>query len=456
MSTSTSKKLSLFAITWPIFVEQLAHMLPGTVDTFMVSHLGDNAVAGLAVANQIVIFCIILFTFVGLGTGVVMTHFLGAGDRAGAEKIAATAIGANFWLGVVISLSIFFFSTDLLHLMHLPPKLLPYAQPFLALMGGTLFLESLNIALGAVLRSHGHTRDVMLVTVGMNALNLALNAVLIFGLFGAPKLGVVGAATSTVISRFVACVASFLIVRWRTGATLHLRDFYQFSGGHLRKILHIGLPAAGENIAWWASFMVVTYFIGQMGETALATFAYTMQISWLLMAFGISIGIGTEIMIGHMVGAGDLDAVYRQLLRGLRLGLVVIVVVVILAALTAPHLIDAFTDNATIITGGAFLLRMGLILEPDRTFNLVVINALRATGDARFPVLMGVFSMWGLLVPLSWFLGLHLGWGLPGVWIAFIVDEWTRGIMMYLRWKSRVWEKYARTARHDIQAMSHG
>lgn len=453
MSTEKSsqlRKAGLFAITWPIFIEQLSHILPGIVDTFMVSHLGDGAVAGLAVANQIVGFFIILFSFIGIGTTVVLTHYLGASDRAGADRVAATAVGINFWLGVAVSVLIWGFSGDMLRLLHLPPSLMPYAQPFLALMGGTLFLESLNIAFGSVLRAHGHTREAMIIAIGMNVLNLVLNVVLIFGLLGFPKMGVVGAALSTVVSRAVACMALAWVVRRQLGIGVRLRWLTRFSRDAIARILKIGIPAAGENLCWQASFMVITYFVGQMGEMQLATFSYAMQLSMVMMMLGISIGIGTEIMIGHMVGAGHFDDAYRQLLRSLRVGLGVTVVSTCCVVVLAPWLLGLFTSNPTIIAGGALLLRVSLILEPGRTFNLVVINSLRATGDARFPVLMGMLSMWGVAVPLAWLLGLHLGWGLIGIWIAFTCDEWVRGLSMYARWKSRVWEKHAHAIRTQV------
>jgi putative MATE family efflux protein len=450
MPTKNIRKLGLFAITWPIFIEQLSHILPGIVDTFMVSHLGDNAVAGLAVANQIVTFFIILFSFVGVGTAVVLTHYLGAGDRDGAERVAATAVGVNFWLGVAVSLLIWAFSSHMLRLLHLPPALMPYAQPFLALMGGTLFLESLNIAFASALRAHGKTREAMAVAVGMNVLNIGLNTVLIFGMLGFPKMGVVGAALSTVISRALACLVLAWLVRRRIKLHLKLASFLRFSGDALRRILAIGVPAAGENLCWWMSFMAITYFVGQMGEMQLATFSYAMQLSMIMMMLGISIGIGTEIMIGYMIGAGQIDDAYRQLLRSLRVGLAVTVASTCAVVLAAPQLFGAFTSNPAIVAGGVALMSISLILEPGRTFNLVVINSLRATGDARFPVLMGMCSMWGVAVPLAWFLGLKLGWGLAGVWIAFACDEWLRGLAMYWRWKSRAWEKHAHAVRAHV------
>ena len=92
-----------------------------------------------------------------------------------------------------------------------------------------------------------------------------------------------------------------------------------------------------------------------------------------------------------------------------------------------------------------------IVLEPGRVFNVVVINSLRATGDVGFPIQMAVLSMWCVWVPLAWFLGLHLGWGLPGVWLAMTLDEWTRGVLMYRRWKLRRWVEFAHRSRKDLE-----
>lgn len=451
MNTNKLQKLGLFAVTWPIFIEQLSHILPGMIDIFMISHLGDAAAAGVSVANQIVVFFIVLFSFVGLGCSVVITHYLGAQDKAGADRVATTAVGVNFWLGAIISAMTFAFSNQMLGLLQLPAALLPYAQPFLALMGGTLFLEALNIIFGAVLRAHGHTRDAMGVALGMNLLNIGLNVVLIFGYLGFPELGVVGAALSTVISRAIACLVFIWLLKKRLHLHVPFTAFWQFSRDIIKKILHIGIPSAGENLSWWTSFMVITYFIAQMGETSMATFTYAMQLSMIMMMLSIAIGIGTEIMIGHFIGAGEIELAYRQLLRSLRLGIAVTVVMTAIVVLFASSLFGLFSSNPAIIASGAVLLRVSLLLEPGRTFNLVVINSLRATGDAYFPLYVGIISMWGIAVSLAWVFGIYFGWGLVGVWCAFAIDEWVRGILMYRRWKSRAWEKHAHATRAALR-----
>ncbi|MBC3880792.1 MATE family efflux transporter [Undibacterium sp. LX40W] len=449
--TEKLQKLGLFAITWPIFIEQLSHILPGMIDIFMISHLGDAAAAGVSVANQIVVFFIVLFSFIGLGSSVVITHYLGAQDKQGAERVASNAIGVNVWLGAAISILTLLFSNQMLTLLHLPNELLPYARPFLALMGGTLFLEAINIVFASILRAHGHTREVMVIALGMNLINIALNSILIFGLFGLTPLGVVGAALSTVISRLIACVAYVYLVKRLIQLPLRFEALWNFSRSIIAKILHIGIPSAGENLCWWTSFMVITYFIAQMGADQIATFTYAMQLSMIMMMLSIAIGIGTEIIIGHLIGAGELDLAYRQLLRSLRVGVALTVVMTVVVVFAGKPLFSLFSQKPEIIEAGASLLLVSLILEPGRTFNLVVINSLRATGDARFPLYAGIVSMWGIAVVLAWLLGLHWGWGLIGVWSAFAIDEWVRGLLMYRRWKSRAWEKHAHATRAGLQ-----
>jgi putative MATE family efflux protein len=444
---SPAARASLLALAWPIFVEQGLRVLIGTVDTLMVSHIGDDAVAGLSVANQIVMLFVISFAFIGIGSSVVITHHLGAHDRRGADRISATAIATNFWIGLVVSVLVFLFATPMLRLMQVPEGPLEYAKPFLTLMGGTLFFESINVSIAATLRAHTHTRDAMLVALGQNILNVIGNCLLLFGLFGFPRMGVMGVAISSALSRVVASVALWIILERRTRLRLRWRDFISISRERVRRVLHIGLPAAGENISYWIAFMVITTFIARMGSTELATQTYTLNINRWLILVSISVGLGTEILIGHLIGAGLFEAAYRELLRSLRITFGLVIGGMAVLSVVAPWLIGAFTSTPAIIVSGTVLVRMGMLLEPGRVFNIVVISSLRATGDARFPVVVGFFCMWGLWVPLAWLLGLKLGLGLVGIWISMILDEWTRGLLMYRRWRKWQWLPAAERSR---------
>jgi putative MATE family efflux protein len=443
-------KPTLLAIAWPIFIEQTLRILIGTVDTFMVSHVSDGAVAALGVANQFVVLALICFNFIGIGASVVITHHVGANDRAGAEKIVTTAISVNTWIGLIVSLSTYFFAGPLLRFMQLPPELMVHALPFLRLMGGTLFMEAMNTAIGASLRAHGHTRDAMIVTVIQNALNIAGNCVLLFGLFGAPKMGVTGVALSSVFSRVVASIILWILLDRRLKLMLRLRDFFDLRLDRIKRILHIGLPAAGEHMSYWVSLMVITSFAAGLGRESLATMTYTQQIQRLVILFSIALGLGTEILIGRLVGAGEFEEAYREVLKSVRTGLIIASVAILLVAATAPQLLGLFSHDPAIIAGGSLLLWMSVVYEPGRVFNIVIINALRATGDARFPVQIAACSQWLFSVPLAWVLGVKLHWGLPGIWVAMMIEEWFRGIIMYRRWKKRGWMKYAQRSREKV------
>jgi putative MATE family efflux protein len=441
---------TLLAIAWPIFVEQTLRILIGTVDTFMVSHVSDGAVAALGIANQFVVLALICFNFIGVGASVVITHHVGANDLKGAQKIVTTAISVNTWIGLVISVITYLFAAPLLHLMQLPPGLMEYAEPFLALMGGTLFMEAMNGAIGASLRAHGYTRDAMVVTLIQNILNIVGNCVLLFGLFGAPKMGVTGVALSSVFSRVVASIALWIILERRLKLGLRARDLFSLQFERIKRILHIGLPAAGEHMSYWLSLMVITSFAARLGAESLTQMTYTQQVQRLVILFSISLGLGTEILIGRLIGAGEFEVAYREVMKNLRTGLLIATGAIVVVAIFAPQLLGVFSHDPLVIAGGTLLLRMSVIYEPGRVFNIVIINSLRATGDARFPVQVAMCSQWFFGVPLAWFLCLKLHWGLPGIWIAMMIEEWARGLIMYRRWTKRHWLKYAHRSREQV------
>jgi len=200
--------------------------------------------------------------------------------------------------------------------------------------------------------------------------------------------------------------------------------------------------------------MTVTTFNARLGEASLAAATYAIQIMGWVIVFADSIGLGTEILIGHRIGDGDLERAYHELLRSLRIGILIACVASAALALAAPLVARAFTRDALTASLIVTVLRIGMLLEPGRVFNIVVINALRATGDARFPLLAGIVSMWGVWVPLAWFLGIHSGLGVAGIWLSMCCDEWLRGLLMYHRWKQRHWVQHARQSRQALQPSS--
>lgn len=443
--------MSVFALTWPIFIETLLRTMLGNVDTFMLSTYSDDAVGAVGVVSQISYILIMLYNVVSSGTLVLISQYLGAKKKKEASVVAVTSIAGSLIFGLFVGLAVFLFRSQILTFLNLPPELMGYAMTFLGIVGGFSFTQALIATLSAIIRSYGNTRITMYISVGMNILNIIGNSIFLYGLLGAPKMGVTGVAIATVISQAVGVVAMLIVMLTGLNQKFSFRDLVPLPWEILRDILKIGLPSAGEGIAYEASQLTITRIITVLGKVALTTRVYTLNIMYFVMVFSVAVGQGTQIVVGHLVGAGDNEKAYKTCIKSLRYAVVVAIILAGIVSFFSEQLLGIFTDDRAIIEMGSKLLLIAVILEPGRVFNIVIINSLRAAGDARFPVIMGIISMWGIGVLLSYFLGVACGLGLIGVWIAFASDEWFRGIAMLLRWRSRVWYKMALVKNQNIE-----
>ncbi|MGG0641954.1 MATE family efflux transporter [Bacillus altitudinis] len=437
---------SLFALTWPIFIEISLYMLMGSADTLMLSQYSDNSVAAVGVSNQLLNLLIVMFSFITTGTTIVIAQLLGAGRKQEATQVAYVSLGTNFLISFVISLLMFVLAVPILTMMGLSSELMPDATVFLQIVGLLSFIQALIMTYSAILKSYGFTRDTMYVTIGMNLLNVAGNYLVIFGPFGFPVLGVMGVALSTSFARLIGLTAMILIVRHRIGLRFSFKQMFYIQRTHLKKLLKIGIPSAGEQLSYNGSQMIITLFITFMGTQALAAKVYTQNLMMFIMLFGAAISQGTQILIGRLIGAKEFNAAYRRCMKSLYWAIAISLLSSTALSLSSTHLLTFFTSNSEIIQIASLLLILTIILEPGRSFNMVIINSLRAAGDAKFPVYMAMISMWGIGLPIAYLLGIQLEMGLIGVWISFIVDEWVRGIFMYRRWRSRVWTEYRFTS----------
>lgn len=437
----TEPHLGLFRLTWPIFLELLLFMLMGTSDTLMLSGVSDEAVSGVGVVNQYVFICILSTGIISNGAAIVVAQYLGARKLREAARISALALTLNLGLGFAVSAGLLLLGDRLLGGMNLEGPVLAYAKTYLHLVGGFLFFQALINVFSGLLRTYGFTRQSMFVSLGMNVLHVAANYSLIFGHFGLPALGVKGAALSTVLSRATA-LGVFVWMLYRVmPVRMVLRDYVTFSKEYVWKILQVGIPSAVEQLTYQGCQTVFLYFITLLGSVALASRQYAFSISQYVFLCSLAIGLGTGIIVGRRVGARRHEDAYRQALESLKWGLGITVVVDVGVILFRRPLIGLFTDNADILQLTSQIIVLSLLLETGRSFNLVLVNALRAAGDATFTVYMGVLSMACMSVPLGYFLVFRMNLGLPGVWLAVAADEWLRGITMWLRWKSQAWAR---------------
>ena len=442
----------LFSLTWPLLLELLLGIAVGVVGTVLAARASDASGAAFALAHHVFGTLFIVFRIVGAGVGVVITQALGAGRRDHADAVARAVLGASSWIGLAVALTAATTAGPLLGLMNAPPDVLPLALPLLVALAPAMRLDAWNASMTAVMRAHLRARDTLAVMVAMQLLHLALMGPLMFGAGPLPALGLPGYALAVVLARVLAIVLHLWLWRRRLNLRPVWADWWQLPRRELAAVARIGLPGAAENIAYRLAYMVSVAVVGGLGAAALATHAYASQVVMVTLLFGLATGLSVEVLVGHLIGAGRLHEAHALVRRALARGLAVSVAVAALAALAGPWLLRLFTLDEHIVHSATVLLWLTVLLEPGRTFNLVVINALRAAGDARYPVVAGAASMLVVLAGGSWLLGSVCGLGLVGVWLAYIADEWLRGLLMWRRWARLQWVPHARASRRRLVA----
>lgn len=441
------KKLKLFSLAWPIFIETALFMFLGFVDVFVLSDYNDLAASSVNTANQAVSIVTIVFSVISGASAVLISQYLGAENKKGASRIAALSLTFNLIFGCIISVALAVFNRPILSFIGAKGEVLEFASQYLTIVGGFLFLQATLNAMAVIIRNHGMTQISMYVTVGMNVINTVLDVIFVKGLFGMPQLGVVGVAVATTFSRIVGTIILAVVLFKYVEKPEIFKLLKPFPFKDIKNIIKIGVPSALESFLYNLSQLVVTSIVlNCLTNAELITKTYVQNITMFFYIFAVAIGQASQILTGHLVGGNKLDEAYKQGFRGYRNALIITVITATTGIIFRTQLMDIFTNDTAVITMGANILIINLILELGRTTNLVVIACLRGSGDVVFPTACAIFSMWVISALGSYILAVVCGMGIYGLWIAFAADECFRGILMIWRWKSGKWKNKMLTA----------
>lgn len=437
----TNIKKGLTKLVVPIFIETLLIMMLGAVDTIMLSQYSDESVAAVGVVNQIVMFAFLIFEVINIGTSVLCSQYLGAKMQKNMVQVVGVALLFNLVIGLLISAILHYGATTLLGWMGLRPELLKYGIGYMQIVGAFAFFQAISFTISASLRSADKAIYPMMVTVLVNIMNIIGNYSLIFGKLGMPALGAEGAAISTSVARGVSMVVLFVILFRKHIPRFPLHYFRPFPWVELKNLLKVGLPSAGENMSYSFSQVVITYFINILGNNALATRTYTVNIVMFVYLFAIAMAQGGAISIGHLVGQKKIRAAYLLGKYVMRLSILVSLVLSCVWAASGHFIFSMLTDNQEIIKMGVTIMMVDIIVEIGRAVNIYATNALRSAGDVNFPFYVGVAVQWTVSVGFSYLFGIYWGWGLVGMWCAFLLDENIRALLFVKRWNSMRWAK---------------
>ncbi|WP_103619017.1 MATE family efflux transporter [Campylobacter concisus] len=433
--------LSMRKLVVPIFLDMFLHFITLIINTYMVTKVSVHLVGAMGAGNQVMDLFMTIFNFLSIGCSVVVAQALGAKKNDLASNVIHASITSNTLFGIFSAIIIYVFGYNILNLLNVPKELINDSFLYLHILGFALLFDGIGMVLAAVLRVYNLATAVMLTSVLMNVITILGNAISLFGWFNLPNLGLQGVALSTLVGRLVGIFVLAYMLSQKAKVKIYFKKLLVVPFEILKKILSIGLPSAGENLLWMAQYMVAFGFVASMGEASLSVQTIYFQITLLILLCGASISVANEVIVGHLVGASEFNEAYTRTFRALRLGVFITLVVVLIAYALKYQIMDALNLNENLRAIMLPLFTLSIFLEAGRTFNIVIVNALRASGDAKFPLVTGLIFMWGLSLPLGYFLGIYLGWGIIGVWIGFCADEWLRGLANTWRWRSKKWQE---------------
>lgn len=425
----------------PLIMEQLLAILVGMLDTVMISGVGEAAVSGVSLVDNINILVIQVFSALATGGAVAAGHALGQRREEEAGRSAWQMVLFLLYASAVTTTVLLVWHKSILRVIfgQVEEGVMKSATTYLIITGLSICPLALYNGCAALFRAMGDSKTTMYISLLMNLMNLVGNALLIFGF----RMGVAGAAISTTVSRTVAAVLIFRLLfcedraihfRHRVTARIHLRQ--------IKKILYVGIPNGLENSLFQLGKILLLSLVSTFGTSAIAANAVCGTVANFNILPGMAVNLALLSVVSFCVGAGDYgQARYytKKLMRLTNICMIVISVIMILLCrkmLLLYHLTPETEALAVqVIRFHACMCMFAWV----PSFSLP--NTLRAAGDVMWTMFIAIFSMWVFRIGTAYFVSNVFHLGLIGIWIAMTIDWMFRGVCYEIRYHSGKWEK---------------
>lgn len=446
---NSSKPTALFtrnqltSLIVPLIIEQFLGIFVGMADTMMVAAAGEAAVSGVSLVDTLNVLLSVLFTALTAGGSVVISQALGAKDEKHAhqasEQLLLTATSMSLVITVIALLgnksilaAIFGkTSAEVMESARIYFFFMAFSYPFLAIYN----------ACASMFRSMGNSKVSMAASLVMNLMNICGNAILVYTF----HMGAAGVAISSVVSRIMAATVLLLLLR-RPGQPLTLRRYtLHFHLPTIKKLLYIGVPSGIETSIFQVGKILVLSLVASFGTSATTANAVANNLNQFSLIPAAAIGTSLVTIVGQCVGANAYDQAVTYTKKLMFISHLILAVTCSLLTIFCPWLLKLYQLSPETMTIAIKLVRLhsicAIFLYPE-AFGLS--NTLRAASDVRYPMMVAILSMWIWRVGFSYILGLNLGLGVLGVWIAMMTDWVCRSICFVTRFLRGIWKTKAR------------
>ena len=447
----------VIAITWPAFIELVLSTLFGMVDMMMVGKLSSAAIAAVGLTNQPFMLLLSIFAAVNVGTTTLVAWNIGAGRVSRASDVTRQIIVLNVFLGLIMSIAGIFLAPYIVTFMGAKEDTFRDATMYFRIVAGGLLFQALNMGVTASLRGAGQTRIPMYYNIGSNLLNVFGNYVLIYGKLGFPRLEVAGAAISTSFSRMVGCIVALYIV-YSGRARIHISRIgrFRFDFQSIKTVISIGIPSALEQFIIQSGLMMFARTVSGLGTTHFAAHQIGINISGLSFSPSMAFGVASTALVGQSLGAEDRERAKKCANVVHHMAMAVAVFVGLGFVLFSHPMARLYNDEAEVVALAGMVLKILALALPGQSTQLSLSGALRGAGDTMYPLYASAFGIWVFRVVVAYIFVHVFGWGLVGAWVALVLDQTVRALIVYLRFRSDKWldAKARRTGKEALDAKS--
>ena len=430
----------LVKLMWPLFVEQLLLFAVGLLDSIMVASVGEAAVSAVSLVDSIMVLIINIMTALATGGAVIVGQYLGQKKEREAGAAADQLVLFALLLSLAIIAIMYIFKNLIMSLIFgkIDEDVAHFCDVYyLIVMASVPFISVYNAG-AALFRSNGNSKISMQVSVVMNVINVAGNAILIYGF----DRGVEGVAIPTLVSRIFAAVVIYILLRNSAG-TVHISRKFVLKPrwNYIRKNLKIGIPNSVENSMFQLGKLILLSMISGFGTASIAANAVGNSVAMIAALPGMAMGYGIISVISQCVGMGDYIQVEHYATKLMKWVYAMMLVSNTLILLSTPFIIDIYglsEETGRIAMHLMMLYCLCAVLIWPLSFSLP--HVLRASGDVTYTMIVGVGSMWIFRIVMGIILGRTLGLGVMGVWIAMVIDWVVRSICFCIRYKNGKWK----------------
>ena len=424
----------------PLVIEQLLAVFVGMADSIMVANVGEAAVSGVSLVDNIMILIINIFAALATGGAVVAGQYIGRKDEKSACKAATQLVWFASLSAVAIMILVYFGKDIILNQVfgHITAEVKGHADIYLLIVTASIPFIALYNGGAAIFRAMGNSQVSMRVSLLMNAINVTGNAILVFGL----RIGTAGVAIPTLISRMVAAIVITALLCNQT-RILHIERTLKirFDGRMIRKILAIGVPNGLENSMFQLGKILVLSLVSTFGTYAIAANAVSNAIALFQILPGMAISLAITTVISQCVGANDYEQVHYYLKKLLAIIYVAMVGTVALIFLALPLILKAYNLSDQTAAAATNIIHFhgisAMIIWP---LSFALPAAYRAAGDAKACMYTSIVSMWIFRIGFSYLVGKYMGLGVFGVWVAMVIDWVVRAICFIIRYFNGKWK----------------